>query len=154
MQILGAEKALFRALKTKKETPKYGLLYHAQLVGQAPGKYKGRIARALASKAALAVRCDALGEDGTDDGIGISGREKVRFNCCVCALAGCALSLFGPFWRVCDESGLEKSVDTVEEKGMWEKYKKCKMCKTRSAWTGGASMHTRGRVHDAGWRCL
>jgi nucleolar protein 58 len=34
LQILGAEKALFRALKTKKDTPKYGLIYHAQLVGQ------------------------------------------------------------------------------------------------------------------------
>merc|ERR1711881_830470 len=35
VQILGAEKALFRALKTKKQTPKYGLICHAQLVGQA-----------------------------------------------------------------------------------------------------------------------
>lgn len=34
LQILGAEKALFRALKTKKDTPKYGLIYHSQLVGQ------------------------------------------------------------------------------------------------------------------------
>ena len=34
LQILGAEKALFRALKTKKDTPKYGLIYHAQLIGQ------------------------------------------------------------------------------------------------------------------------
>jgi len=33
IQILGAEKALFRALKTKHDTPKYGLLYHASLVG-------------------------------------------------------------------------------------------------------------------------
>lgn len=28
VQILGAEKALFRALKTKHDTPKYGLIYH------------------------------------------------------------------------------------------------------------------------------
>jgi nucleolar protein 58 len=34
VQILGAEKALFRALKTKHDTPKYGLIYHASLVGQ------------------------------------------------------------------------------------------------------------------------
>merc|ERR1712158_336254 len=34
VQILGAEKALFKALKTKHDTPKYGLIYHAQLVGQ------------------------------------------------------------------------------------------------------------------------
>ena len=34
VQILGAEKALFRALKTKHATPKYGLIYHASLIGQ------------------------------------------------------------------------------------------------------------------------
>ncbi|KAJ1514747.1 Nucleolar protein 58 [Coelomomyces lativittatus] len=60
IQILGAEKALFRALKTKKDTPKYGLLYHATLVGQAQAKNKGKIARLLATKAALSIRVDAL----------------------------------------------------------------------------------------------
>lgn len=30
IQILGAEKALFRALKTKHDTPKYGLIYHVR----------------------------------------------------------------------------------------------------------------------------
>ncbi|OXA56920.1 nucleolar protein 58 [Folsomia candida] len=63
VQILGAEKALFRALKTKKDTPKYGLIYHAQLVGQASTKLKGKASRMLAAKAALAARVDALGEE-------------------------------------------------------------------------------------------
>ena len=31
VQILGAEKALFRALKTKHDTPKYGLIYHVSI---------------------------------------------------------------------------------------------------------------------------
>ena len=48
VQILGAEKALFRALKTRHETPKYGLIYHASLVGQAAQKHKGKISRVLA----------------------------------------------------------------------------------------------------------
>lgn len=43
VQILGAEKALFRALKTKRDTPKYGIIYHAQLVGQAATKAKGKV---------------------------------------------------------------------------------------------------------------
>ena len=43
VQILGAEKALFRALKTKSSTPKYGLIYHASLVGQAAPKNKGKV---------------------------------------------------------------------------------------------------------------
>ncbi|KAI1911774.1 Nucleolar protein 58 [Ophidiomyces ophidiicola] len=62
IQILGAEKALFRALKTKHDTPKYGLIYHASLIGQATGKNKGKMARILAAKAALGLRVDALAE--------------------------------------------------------------------------------------------
>ena len=65
IQILGAEKALFRALKTKHDTPKYGLIYHASLVGQATGKNKGKIARMVATKAAIGLRVDALSEWGT-----------------------------------------------------------------------------------------
>ena len=52
----GAEKALFRALKTKKDTPKYGLIFHAQLIGQASQKNKGKMSRSLAAKVALATR--------------------------------------------------------------------------------------------------
>lgn len=77
VQILGAEKALFRALKTKRETPKYGLIYHASLVGKAAPKYKGKISRVLAAKAALATRCDALGE-GEGNLVGFEGRTKVE----------------------------------------------------------------------------
>jgi|TARA_B110000285_G_scaffold221134_1_gene273690 nucleolar protein 58 len=63
IQILGAEKALFRALKTKKNTPKYGLIYNASVVGQAKNQLKGKVSRTLANKCALCVRYDALGED-------------------------------------------------------------------------------------------
>ncbi|KAH7055564.1 hypothetical protein B0J12DRAFT_596152 [Macrophomina phaseolina] len=66
IQILGAEKALFRALKTKHDTPKYGLIYHASLIGQASGKNKGKIARMLASKAALGLRVDSLSDWGAN----------------------------------------------------------------------------------------
>ncbi|KAI1807804.1 nucleolar protein nop5 [Daldinia bambusicola] len=66
IQILGAEKALFRALKTKHDTPKYGLIYHSSLVGQASGKNKGKIARTLSAKAALCLRVDALSELSTE----------------------------------------------------------------------------------------
>jgi nucleolar protein 58 len=78
VQILGAEKALFRALKTKSATPKYGLLFHASLVGQSAPKTKGKIARVLAAKLALAIRVDALGDTGTDASIGIENREYVE----------------------------------------------------------------------------
>ncbi|OAL36220.1 hypothetical protein AYO20_04378 [Fonsecaea nubica] len=75
IQILGAEKALFRALKTKHDTPKYGLIYHASLIGQASGKNKGKMARVLAAKAALGLRVDALQEWG-DDEVNIPEDEK------------------------------------------------------------------------------
>merc|ERR1712137_433890 len=77
VQILGAEKALFRALKTKHDTPKYGLIYHAQLVGQAGTKLKGKVSRMLAAKAALATRVDALGEDVSAD-LGAEHRAKLE----------------------------------------------------------------------------
>lgn len=67
IQILGAEKALFRALKTKHNTPKYGILYNSSLVGQASQKVKGKIARMLAAKTALGLRIDALGPLVDDD---------------------------------------------------------------------------------------
>ncbi|CAN0135807.1 unnamed protein product, partial [Ectocarpus sp. 13 AM-2016] len=77
VQILGAEKALFRALKTKHDTPKYGLIYHASLIGQAAPKNKGKISRVLAAKCALAIRVDALADE-TDTSIGIESRSKVE----------------------------------------------------------------------------
>ena len=55
VQILGAEKALFRALKTKHATPKYGLIYHASLVGQASTKNKGKVCSFILSSSLLIV---------------------------------------------------------------------------------------------------
>merc|ERR1712147_334229 len=77
VQILGAEKALFKALKTKHDTPKYGLIYHASMVGQASAKTKGKISRMLAAKAAIATRVDSLVE-GTNTDLGIEHRAKVE----------------------------------------------------------------------------
>lgn len=62
VQILGAEKALFRALKTKGNTPKYGLLYHSTFIGRAGSKNKGRISRYLANKCSIASRIDCFTE--------------------------------------------------------------------------------------------
>ncbi|CDZ96784.1 nop domain-containing protein [Phaffia rhodozyma] len=83
IQILGAEKALFRALKTKHDTPKYGLIYHASLIGQAPQKLKGKMARMVATKTALSIRVDALmdNDSKSDDNaptIGVENRAKLE----------------------------------------------------------------------------
>ncbi|BGP48350.1 Nucleolar protein 56 [Rhodotorula kratochvilovae] len=62
VQILGAEKALFRALKTKGNTPKYGLIYHSTFIGRAGAKNKGRISRFLANKCSIASRIDCFSD--------------------------------------------------------------------------------------------
>ncbi|KAF2666515.1 Nop domain-containing protein [Microthyrium microscopicum] len=58
VQILGAEKALFRALKTKGKTPKYGLIYNSSFISKAGARNKGRISRFLANKCSIASRID------------------------------------------------------------------------------------------------
>ncbi|CCW71406.1 unnamed protein product [Phytomonas sp. Hart1] len=63
IQILGAEKALFRALKKRKgNTPKYGLIFHSSFIQRATKENRGKISRYLANKAALACRIDCFME--------------------------------------------------------------------------------------------
>jgi len=74
IQILGAEKALFRALKTKGKTPKYGLIFNSSFIGRAGQKNKGRISRYLANKCAIAARIDSFAEGKQTNAFG----EKLR----------------------------------------------------------------------------
>ncbi|TLX83740.1 MAG: ribonucleotide-diphosphate reductase subunit beta [Thaumarchaeota archaeon] len=69
IQVLGAEKALFRSLKTGAQPPKHGILFQHSLVHAAPRWQRGKIARAIAAKAAIAARVDVYGE----------GRNKTLF---------------------------------------------------------------------------
>lgn len=77
VQILGAEKALFRALKTRGNTPKYGLLFHSTFIGRAAAKNKGRISRYLANKCAIASRIDSFIDEPTTK-YGDQMREQVE----------------------------------------------------------------------------
>ncbi|XP_047042007.1 nucleolar protein 58 [Helicoverpa zea] len=104
LQIFGAEKALFRALKTKKDTPKYGLIYHAQLVGQCSTKNKGKMSRMLAAKAALATRVDAFGEDVTFE---LGAEHKVKLENRL---------------RLLEEGNLRRISGTGKAKAKFEKY--------------------------------
>ncbi|XP_075229062.1 nop5 ribonucleoprotein [Lycorma delicatula] len=105
VQILGAEKALFRALKMRKDTPKYGLIYHAQLVGQASTKNKGKMSRMLAAKASLATRVDALGEGTPTIDLGTEHRAKLEARL-----------------RVLEEGNLRRISGTARAKKQFEKY--------------------------------
>ncbi|XP_022820872.1 nucleolar protein 58 [Spodoptera litura] len=104
VQIFGAEKALFRALKTKKDTPKYGLIYHAQLVGQCSTKNKGKMSRMLAAKAALATRVDAFGEDVSFE---LGAEHKVKLENRL---------------RLLEEGNLRRISGTGKAKAKFEKY--------------------------------
>lgn len=77
IQILGAEKALFRALKTKGKTPKYGLIFNSTFIGRAQQKNKGRISRYLANKCAIASRVDCYSEAPTNK-FGESLKEQME----------------------------------------------------------------------------
>ncbi|KAL7222026.1 hypothetical protein ACSBR1_023863 [Camellia fascicularis] len=65
LQILGAEKALFRALKTRGNTPKYGLIFHSSFIGRASARNKGQMARYLANKCSIASRIDCFLDKNT-----------------------------------------------------------------------------------------
>jgi nucleolar protein 56 len=61
IQVLGAEKALFRSLKTGTLPPKHGIIFQHTLLHEAKRWQRGKIARALAGKLAIAARSDAYG---------------------------------------------------------------------------------------------
>ena len=60
IQVLGAEKALFRSLKTKARPPKHGIIFQHPMIHDAKRWQRGKIARALAGKLSIAARVDAF----------------------------------------------------------------------------------------------
>jgi len=78
VQILGAEKALFRALKTRGNTPKYGLIFHSTFIGRAASKNKGRISRYLANKCSVASRIDCFSDGELTNKFGEELRSQVE----------------------------------------------------------------------------
>jgi len=74
IQVLGAEKALFRALRTGGKPPKHGIIFQYPEIHRAPRWQRGKIARALAGKLAIAARVDAF----TGEYIGDQLKEALR----------------------------------------------------------------------------
>lgn len=58
IQILGAEKALFRHMKTGAKPPRHGVIVHHPLISKSPNSQHGRIARSLADKISIATKID------------------------------------------------------------------------------------------------
>ncbi|KAI5171568.1 nucleolar protein 56 [Nematocida sp. LUAm3] len=79
IQVLGAEKALFRAMKSQSKTPKYGILFHSSFINKCPQRMKGRISRYLSAKCAIASRIDCYAEEVTDAyGVAMRGMVEER----------------------------------------------------------------------------
>ena len=77
VQIMGAEKALFRHLKSGDRPPKYGLIYQHPQVRGAKWWNRGKIARMLAGKISLAVRRDVFTKT-IDENVADEFKEKVE----------------------------------------------------------------------------
>ena len=143
VQILGAEKALFRALKTKGNTPKYGLIFHSSFIGRAGAKNKGRISRYLANKCSIASRIDCFSEESTTV-FGTKLKEQV------CHFQLVSPTLLTAFLQVEDrlkfyETGdlprknVEVMAEAVEEAAEESKKKKKKEKKKRKTVDGSAA---------------
>lgn len=74
IQVLGAEKAMYRALKTKAKPPKHGLIFQHPYVNAAPRGERGIRARHFAAKLAIAARADAF----TGNQIGEQLKEELE----------------------------------------------------------------------------
>jgi len=78
IQILGAEKALFRSLKTKARPPKHGIIFQHPLIHDAKRWQRGKIARALAGKLSIAARVDAFGGKYAGDGLKADLEKRIE----------------------------------------------------------------------------
>jgi nucleolar protein 56 len=77
IQVLGAEKALFRALRTGGRPPKHGIIFQYPEIFRAPKWQRGKIARALAAKLAIAAKVDAFSGRFVGDRLNAELRERI-----------------------------------------------------------------------------
>ena len=78
IQLIGAEKALFRFLRGRGKSPKYGLLFMHPLVQNAPLKKRGRVARILASKLSIAAKMDYYGGKNISEKLKRDMKDKIK----------------------------------------------------------------------------
>ncbi len=67
IQVLGAEKALFRHLKEGTKSPKYGVILKHTFIQSTPQRLRGKVARSLAAKISIAVRTDIYSKEFVGD---------------------------------------------------------------------------------------
>lgn len=78
IQVLGAEKALFRHIKEGTAPPKHGVIFQHELINKAPKKYRGKIARIMAGKIAIAARADVFTKRDIADELKKDMEERIK----------------------------------------------------------------------------
>ena len=78
IQLLGAEKALFKHIKFGSKSPKYGSIFKLQQVGGAARFDRGRIARAYGAKLAIAARADGISKNFIADKLKAQLDESIK----------------------------------------------------------------------------
>jgi len=78
IQLLGAEKALFRYLHGQGKSPKHGVLFTHNLIQQAPPKKRGKIARIIASKLSIAIKMDYYGSEDKSEELKKELKERIE----------------------------------------------------------------------------
>jgi len=78
VQVLGAEKALFRFLRSRSKPPKHGVIFGYPELRSAPKWQRGKIARALASKLAIAARVDYFGGEFIGEQLKAELEERIK----------------------------------------------------------------------------
>jgi nucleolar protein 56 len=78
LQVLGAEKALFRSLKTGARPPKHGVIFQHTAIHQSPRWQRGKIARTLSGKLSIAARVDAFGGQFVGDKLRAAVDKKIE----------------------------------------------------------------------------
>jgi nucleolar protein 56 len=77
VQVLGAEKALFRSLKGRARPPKHGVIFQYPEIRGSPKKLRGKIARVLAGKITIAARVDAMAGEYIGDKLAADVKSKI-----------------------------------------------------------------------------
>jgi nucleolar protein 56 len=78
IQVFGAEKALFRSLKTGADPPKHGVIFQVPEIHSAPYWQRGKIARALAGKLSIAAKIDAYSKRDAGEGLRKEFEKRVE----------------------------------------------------------------------------
>jgi nucleolar protein 56 len=81
VQVLGAEKALFRSLKGRARPPKHGVIFQYPEVRGSPKKLRGKIARTLAGKITIAARVDAMAGEFIGDKLVADLKSRIAMIC-------------------------------------------------------------------------